>query len=183
MEAMTDREQRVDQIRRAHPRVREPGFQAHLDGRPGRGSRCFSTTLYQYFDNRADLFQALQIILVEATDAALAAFEVTASSPSASTATSSGSCRWVRTLYGMAFATEFLEAKHEFAADVSDAELGEYATDCGRSSPTRRRPVPPPVRPPPSSCSSPAGLADWPQPEVYRKRLTTLACPRRCCST
>ena len=70
---MTDREQRVDQIFCAAIPVREPGFKrtsmADLAEAP-----AFLGLLYQYFDNRADLFrEALQIILAEATDAALAA--------------------------------------------------------------------------------------------------------------
>ena len=123
METMTDREQRVDQIRRSRSPCSEPGFQAHLDGRPGRGGR-----------------QARPRSTSTST---------TAPTCSAKLCRSSSSRRpmphWRRsgrrprrrahrrlsqrlvadgyeTLYGMAFGIEFLEAKHEFAADVFDAE-------------------------------------------------------------
>ena len=85
----------------------------------------------------------------------------------------------------MAFATEFLEAKHEFAADVSDAEL-ERGRDGLRAFIANQTQASPATRKAAAELVllSPAGLkADWPQPEVYRKRLTTSPPRRRCCST
>ena len=75
MEAMTDREQRVDQIRRAAiPVFASQGFKRTSMADLAEAAGVSRPALYQYFDNRADLFrEALQIILVEATDAALAA--------------------------------------------------------------------------------------------------------------
>ena len=75
MEAMTDREQRVDQIRRAAiPVFASQGFKRTSMADLAEAAGVSRPALYQYFDNRADLFrEALQIILVEATDAALEA--------------------------------------------------------------------------------------------------------------
>ena len=72
---MTDREQRVDQIRRAAiPVFASQGFKRTSMADLAEAAGVSRPALYQYFDNRADLFrEALQIILVEATDAALAA--------------------------------------------------------------------------------------------------------------
>ena len=176
---MTDREQRVDQIRRAAiPVFASQGFKrtSMADLAEAAG---FSAPLYQYFDNRADLFrEALQIILVEATDAALAALR---GDGLVAERIDGYLQRLVadgyETLYGMAFATEFLEAKHEFAADVSDAEL-ERGRDGLRAFIANQTQASPATRKAAAELVllSPAGLkADWPQPEVYRKRLTTLA--------
>ena len=75
METMTGREQRVDQIRRAAiPVFASQGFKRTSMADIAEAAGVSRPALYQYFDNRADLFrEALQIILVEATDAALAA--------------------------------------------------------------------------------------------------------------
>ena len=180
MEAMTDREQRVDQIRRAAiPVFASQGFKRTSMADLAEAAGVSRPALYQYFDNRADLFrEALQIILVEAIDAALAAL----GGDGLVAERIDGYLQrfvadWYETLYGMAFATEFLEAKHEFAADVSDAEL-ERGRDGLRAFIANQTQASPATRKAAAELVllSPAGLkADWPQPEVYRKRLTTLA--------
>ena len=158
METMTDRDQRVDQIRRAAiPVFASQGFKRTSMADLAEAAGVSRPALYQYFDNRADLFrEALQIILVEATDAALAAL---GGDGLVAERIDGYLQRLVadgyETLYGMAFATEFLEAKHEFAADVSDAELERGRDGLRAFIANQTQAVPPPVRPPPSSCSSP----------------------------
>ena len=166
---MTDREQQVDQIRRAAiPVFASQGFKRTSMADLAEAAGVSRPALYQYFDNRADLFrEALQIILVEATDAALAAL---GGDGLVAERIDGYLQRLVadgyETLYGMAF-----------AADVSDAELERgrdglraFISNQTQASPVTRKAAAELV------LLSPAGLkADWPQPEVYRKRLTTLA--------
>ncbi|MEO0493849.1 MAG: TetR family transcriptional regulator [Actinomycetota bacterium] len=177
---MTDREQRIDQIRRAAiPVFATQGFKRTSMADLAAAAGVSRPALYQYFDNRADLFrEALQIILVEATDAALAALEGGGSvADRIDGYLQRLGADGYETLYGMEFAMEFLEAKHEFAADVSEAELERgrdglraFIADQTQATPATRAAALELV------LLSPAGLkAGWPEPAVYRARLTTLA--------
>ena len=154
---MTDREQRVDQIRRA--------------AIPVFASQGFKRT------SMADLAEAAGVSRPRSTSTSTTA--PTCSAKPAGHPRRGDRCRTggargdglvaeridgylqrlvadgYETLYGMAFATEFLEANTNSPPMFPTPSSSEAAMGCGRSSPTRRRPVPPPARPPPSSCSSP----------------------------
>lgn len=177
---MTDREQRIDQIRRAAiPVFASKGFKRTSMADLAAAAGVSRPALYQYFDNRADLFrEALQIVLVEATDRALAALEAAGSvADRIDGYLQRLGADGYESLYGMDFAMEFLEAQHEFAADISEAEL-ERGRDGLRAFIAEQTQATPATRKAAIDLVilSPAGLkAGWPQPAVYRERLTTLA--------
>ncbi|MDH3683613.1 MAG: TetR/AcrR family transcriptional regulator, partial [Acidimicrobiia bacterium] len=71
------REQRIDEIRRAAiPVFAAQGFRGTSMADLAQAAGVSRPALYQYFDNRADLFRAaFQVLLEDATDAALATLE------------------------------------------------------------------------------------------------------------
>lgn len=180
MDTTTDRQHRIEQIQRAAiPVFASKGFRRASMADLAAAAGVSRPALYQYFDNRADLFRsALEAVLVEATNAALDAL---ATDGSIAERIDGYLQRMVadayETLWGMAFAEEFLEARLEFAADIAEAELERgrsglraFIDDQTDAHPSTRAAATDLV------ILSPAGLkAGWPEPGVYRARLSTLA--------
>jgi AcrR family transcriptional regulator len=176
----TERALRVDEIRRATiPVFAAQGYRrtsmADLAGAAG----VSRPALYQYFDNRADLFRAaFQALLEDATDAALVALAESGTVAERLDAYLQRlSADGYEALAATPFGGELMEAKHDFAADVAQDAL-DRARDGLRafvdshanvSADTRRQVIDLVVL-------SPVGLkGDGPSPAVYRERLTALA--------
>lgn len=135
--------------------------------------------LYQYFDNRADLFrEAFQVFLEDSTDAALAALVVDGTV--AQRLDGFLQRAWgdgYESLAATAFGGELMEAKHEFAEDVAEAAYGrargglgaflESVTDAAPAARTEATDL---------LWLAPGGLkGDQPSPATFRARLTVLA--------
>lgn len=135
--------------------------------------------LYQYFANRADLFRgAFEVVLEDATDAALAALAADGS-------VAERFDRYLQRLSGdgyemlaaTPFGSELMEARLDFAADVADHAtrrarrgLQAYVGRCDAPDDSTRRAAIDLL------VLAPAGLkGDAPSPAVYRRRLTALA--------
>lgn len=132
--------------------------------------------LYQYFENRADVFRAGFARLLDAgTDAALTALD---EAPDVTTALDGFLQRMLGDAYEQLAATphgdELMEAKYEFAADVAAAAteraidgLRRYLGDHVSGDPAA------PIE---LLSMAPLGLKqDQPTPVVYRRRLSALA--------
>jgi AcrR family transcriptional regulator len=183
--ATSERERRADVIRRAAIGVfAAQGFRGTSMADLARAAGVSRPALYQYFDNRADLFRAaFQALLEDATDAALAAL-------AADGTTAERLDGYLQRLKGdgydalaaTAFGDELMEARHEFAADVADAAferarrgLRAFVTS-NTSVDTRARAAVVDLL-----ILSPVGLhADDPTPAAYRRRLTVLASAASC---
>ena len=122
----TERDARVDEIRRtAIPVFAAQGYRrtsmADLAGAAG----VSRPALYQYFDNRADLFRAaFQALLEDATDAALAALGGDGTvAERLDFYLQRLSADGYETLAATPFGGELMEARHDFAAEVAEAAL------------------------------------------------------------
>lgn len=135
--------------------------------------------LYQYFDNREDLFRsAFQLILEEATDNALAALDSTGTPAERLDGYLQRiSADGYQALAATEFGAELMEARHEFAADVVQKEFDRarrglrafIAATSAADAKTRSAVVD-------LILLSPSGLkSDNPTPQIYRRRLSWLA--------
>lgn len=176
----SERAQRVEDIRRAAiPVFAARGFRRTSMADLARAAGVSRPALYQYFDNRADLFRAaFQVLLEDATDAALAALEVDgtiAERIDGYLQRLSGD--GYETLAATPFGAELMEARHEFAADVAQAAFDRarrglrefviaHSSVDGRTQSAAIDLL----------ALAPAGLkGDGPTPAAYRSRLTALA--------
>lgn len=172
--------QRSDRIRRAAiPVFAASGYKRTSMAAVAEAAGVSRPALYQYFDNRADLFRAaFEALLEDATDAALAAL---AGDGSIAVRLDGYLQRLsgdgYEALAATPFGAELMEARHDFAADVAEAALERarrglasfVEAHAGADPATRRQVVDLLVL-------SPAGLkSDAPRPRTYRRRLTSLA--------
>ena len=176
----TERGQRVEAIRRAAiPVFAAQGYRRTSMADLARAAGVSRPALYQYFENRADVFRsAFQALLEDATDAALAALQADgAVADRLDGYLQRASGDGYETLAATPFGAELMEARHEFAADVASGAVDrarrglraflDSATSADRR--TRSDVVD-------MLSLSPAGLkGDDPTPAVYRRRLSTLA--------
>ncbi len=178
--AATDRERRVDEIRRAAiPVFAAKGFRGTSMADLAKAAGVSRPALYQYFDNRADLFrEAFQVFLEDSTDAALAALDIDGTVGERldgflQRAWGDG----YESLAATPFGGELMEAQHEFAEDVAAAAYGrarsglgafvESATDAAPAARTEATEL---------LWLAPGGLkGDQPSPAAFRSRLTVLA--------
>lgn len=174
----TDRAQRIDHIRRAAiPVFAARGFRRTSMAEIARAAGVSRPALYQYFENRADVFRAaFDALLNDSTDAALSALEA-GGEPSErfdgylQRAFGDGYAALASTPYG----AEVIEAKHEFAADIAEAVhdraragLRSYLQRSGSTGAGASRIIDLLVL-------APVGLkSDAPPPAEYRRRLTAL---------
>ncbi|MEM9513671.1 MAG: TetR family transcriptional regulator [Actinomycetota bacterium] len=122
--AETNREQRIDLIRRAAiPVFAAQGYRGTSMADVAKAAGVSRPALYQYFDDRADLFSAaFGALLDDQADASIAALDI---------AGSLAQCldgylqRSIGDGWGLLAATahgdELMEAKHEFAEEVAQA--------------------------------------------------------------
>ncbi len=175
----TDRAARIDAIQRAAvPVFAANGFRRTSMADLAEAAGVSRPALYQYFDNRADVFRAaFGTMLEESTDAALAALHEAKT-------VADGIDGYLQRLGGDAYeqlaatdhGDELMEAKHEFAADVADAAIARAraglraflaAAGAGRTTLDSVMSL---------VTLSPMGLkSDRPAPAVYRRRLHALA--------
>jgi len=179
--ATTDsaREQRIDDILRASiPLFAQHGYRKSSMATIAAAAGLSRPALYQYFTDRADLFAAAYVLLLdEATDAALAELEL----PVPLAAQLDGYLQRISgDGYAMLAATKFgdelLEARHQFAAEAAEAAVRRAhkglrahlkATPTDQRSQDRAFEV---------LTLSTFGLKqDRPSPATYRRRLTFLA--------
>lgn len=174
------RDERIEQIRRAAIEVfAANGYRRSSMALIAEAVGMSRPALYQYFDDREDVFRAaVGMLLEEATDAALAALD---EAPDLRTALSGylqrGIADGYERLSSLSHAQEILEAQHEFAADVAADETArmraglvkaiERRVDVG----SERRKAALDLL-----LLAPTGLkGDRPDPSTYRKRLDGLA--------
>lgn len=175
----TDREQRIDHIRRAAiPIFAAQGFRGTSMADVARAAGVSRPALYQYFANRADVFRAaFDALLNDSTDAALAALEADGDPADRfdgylQRAFGDG----YEALFSRPYGAEVIEAKYEFAADVAEAAhargrvgLREFLRRTGCTGTTASRLIDLLVL-------APLGLkSDGPSPADFRRRLTALA--------
>lgn len=175
----TDREQRIDQIRRAAiPVFATQGFRGTSMADIATAAGVSRPALYQYFDNRADVFRAaFDALLNDWIDAALAALHGDGGPADRfdgylQRAFGDGYERLASTPHG----AEVIEAKYEFAADVAEsaherarAGLRAYLKRSGLRGAVASRVID-------LLLLSPVGLkSDAPSPAEYRRRLSALA--------
>lgn len=175
----TDREQRIDRIRRAAiPVFAARGFRRTSMADLARAAGVSRPALYQYFDNRADVFRAaFDALLNDATDAALAALEADGDRADRfagylQRAFGDGYEALAATPHG----DEVIEAKYEFAADVAAAVhararagLRAHLRRSGVTGAGAARVID-------LLLLAPIGLkSDGPPPPEYRRRLSALA--------
>ena len=174
------REQRIDEIRRAAiPVFAAQGFRGTSMADLAQAAGVSRPALYQYFDNRADLFRAaFQVLLEDATDAALATLEADGTvAERLDRYLQRASGDGYEALAATAFGTELMEARHEFAADVAQGAL-DRARRGLRAFVNSNTTVEARTKAAVIDLLilSPAGLkGDDPTPTTYRRRLTTLA--------
>lgn len=179
--ATTDsvRDQRIEEILRASiPLFAKRGFRktsmAHIADAAGMSRPA----LYQYFTDRADLFAAAYVMLLEeATDAALAAL----AQPVSLAAQLDGYLQRISgdgyaALSATKYGDELIEARHAFAAEAATAAVKRAhkglrdhlkATTSDQQSQDRALEI---------LTLSTVGLKqDLPTPAAYRRRLTFLA--------
>lgn len=178
--AAKQRSERVGAIcRAAIPVFATQGFRRTSMADLAQAAGVSRPALYQYFENRADVFRgAFEVLLEEATDAALAALAADGS-------TEERLDGYLQRLKGDGYATlaatpfgdELIEARHEFATDVAQsafdrARRGLRAfvnSNTTVDTSTRAEVID-------LLILAPGGLGgDQPQPAVYRRRLTALA--------
>lgn len=178
-DALTEREQRIDHIRRAAiPVFAEQGFRRTSMADLAAAAGVSRPALYQYFDNRSDVFRAaLTAVFSDAADASLAALE----RPGDAAARldgflQRGSGDLYEALAEAGAGTELMEVKHEFAHDVfvdahqrGVAGLKRYLASegCSGAAATAVMEL---------ITLAPIGLrSDQPTVRVFRKRLRSLA--------
>lgn len=175
----TDRDRRIDHIRRAAIAVfAAQGFRGTSMADLAAAAGVSRPALYQYFENRADVFRAaFDALLNDSTDAALAALDSEGGPADRfdgylQRAFGDGYERLASTPHG----AEVIEAKYEFAADVAEAAqeraragLRAYLRRSGLRGATASHLID-------LLLLSPVGLkSDEPTPAQYRRRLTALA--------
>jgi AcrR family transcriptional regulator len=174
------RDERIEQIRRAAIEVfAAHGYQRSSMALIAQAVNMSRPALYQYFDDRKDVFRAaVGTLLEEATDAAL---EALAEAPDLRTALSGylqrGIADGYERLSSLSHAQEILEAQHEFAADVAADETARMRDGLARAI-ERRADVAAQRRQAALDLLllAPTGLkADRPDPDTYRRRLDGLA--------
>lgn len=176
----TKREQRIEQIRRAAiPVFASQGFRGTSMADVAKAAGVSRPALYQYFDNRADLFRAaLDAVLQDSADAALTALNAEGSVVECLDGyLQHAHADGYEALSATPFGAELMEARHEFAADVAEAVnertrqgLGEVVAALSTVDATTRAEVIDLL------VLSPKGLkGDDPSPPVYRRRLRALA--------
>ena len=174
------RDQRADEICRAAVGVfAAQGFRKTSMADLAAAAGVSRPALYQYFDNRSDLFRAaFRTVLEDGTDAALAALRQDGTLVERVDG-------YLQRLVGDAyeamaatpFGDELMEAKYEFAADVAAAAIERARkglrkfiganVDADRATKTAAIEL---------LILSPNGLkSDDPSPATYRRRLSTLA--------
>ena len=121
-----DRPARIDAIRRAAiPVFAAQGFRRTSMANLAEAAGVSRPALYQYFDDRADLFRAaFDALLQDSTDAALAALEAdgtVADRLDGYLQRANGDAYEV--LASTPHGDELMEARHEFAADVAASAL------------------------------------------------------------
>lgn len=175
---MTARDERIDAIRRAAiPVFATQGFRNTSMADIAEAAGVSRPALYQYFDDRADLFRAaFDAVLQDSANAALAALQADGSVVERldgylQRAHADG----YESLSATAFGEELMEASYEFAADVAEAALER--TRAGLRTFVRSQ-----AQGDEATgvidllLLSPAGLkGDHPSPDIYRARLTALA--------
>jgi AcrR family transcriptional regulator len=177
--ATTDRATKIDAIcAAAVPVFAAQGFRGTSMADVAAAAGVSRPALYQYFDNRADLFRAAFAALLEnSTEQALAALTQTVTVVDRLDG-------YLQRLSGDVYeqlattthGDELMEAKHEFAADVAAAAItrahvglrdfltAEAATGASVDAVVELLTL------------SPVGLkSDRPEPEIYRSRLRSLA--------
>ncbi|MEM9135477.1 MAG: helix-turn-helix domain-containing protein [Actinomycetota bacterium] len=175
-----ERERRAEEIRRAAiPVFASQGFRRTSMADLAQAAGVSRPTVYQYFENRADVFRAaFQAVSEDATDAALAALMTDGTV----TERLDGYLQRLKadgyeTLAATPFGAELMEARHEFAADVATAAF-ERARSGLRAFVNSRSSVDADTRATAIDLLilSPRGLGDdAPSPATYRRRLTALA--------
>lgn len=178
MSGTTDREQRIDSILQAAiPVFAAQGYRKTTMADLAAAAGVSRPALYQYFDDRADLFRsAFDVVLRDSADAALAALDADGTVVERlegylQRAHGDGYEALSSTPHG----DELMEARHGFATDVADAALERMRQGL-------RAFVESAVSPDGSAriidllLLSPTGLkSDHPSPETYRIRLRALA--------
>ena len=179
-DAREERDGRADAIRRAAiPVFAAQGYRGTSMADLADAAGVSRPALYQYFENRADLFRsAFEAVLEGGTDAALAALDDDGTLAERLDG-------YLQRLKGDGFEAlantphgdELIEARHEFAADVADAAFDRarsglrafVAAHATVDAPTRAAAID-------MLILSPVGLySDQPAPATYRRRLTALA--------
>ncbi|MEM8748192.1 MAG: helix-turn-helix domain-containing protein [Actinomycetota bacterium] len=174
------RDERVDAIvRAAIPVFAAHGYRRTSMALLADAAGVSRPALYQYFDDRADLFRAgFGLLLEEATDAALAALdEADGLEEQLDAYLQRLSGDGYASLSDTDFGAELMEARHEFASDVAAAALDRAHrglelhlrrhTDADRRTRVDAYEL---------LTLSPAGFkGDQPTPATYRRRLSSLA--------
>ncbi|MGD8685112.1 MAG: helix-turn-helix domain-containing protein [Chloroflexota bacterium] len=176
----TRREQRADEIRRAAIAVfARQGFRRTSMADLAAAAGVSRPALYQYFDDRADLFRAaFDAVLQDSADAAVAALQ----DRGTVTERLDGYLQRAyadgyEALSSTPFGAELMEARHEFAADVAEAAsertrhgLRRFVGSLPMAQTRMRSQVIDLLT------LAPAGLkGDHPSPAIFRARLSTLA--------
>ena len=178
-EPRTERDERIDHIRRAAiPVFAAQGFRRTSMADLARAAGVSRPALYQYFDNRSDVFRAaFDAIFNDAADAALAALERPGGPADRLDGfLQRGSGDLYEALAETAAGDELMEAKHEFAYDVfvyaharGVAGLKRYLASegCSGAAATAVMEL---------VTLAPIGLrSDQPSIRVFRKRLRVLS--------
>ncbi|MGA0862668.1 MAG: helix-turn-helix domain-containing protein [Ilumatobacteraceae bacterium] len=173
------RDQRIEEILRASiPLFAQRGYRKTSMANIADAAGVSRPALYQYFTDRADLFAAAYVLLLEeATDAALADLALPVSLAQQldgylQRISGDGYARLSATRFG----DELLEARHQFAAEAAEAALKRAhkglrdhvrTTNSDQRSQDRAFEI---------LTLSTVGLKqDQPTPAAYRRRLTFLA--------
>ena len=173
----TEREARIERIvAAAIPVFAAKGFKGTSMADIAAAAGVSRPALYQYFENRADVFRAgFGRLLETGTDSALAELH---DADDVAAALDGFVQRMLGDAYEQLFATphgdELMEAKYEFAADVAAAAttraldgLRAFLTEHSTGDPTAVMEL---------LTMSPMGLKqDKPKPAAYRRRLSSLA--------
>ncbi|MEM9204344.1 MAG: helix-turn-helix domain-containing protein [Actinomycetota bacterium] len=175
----TDRQQRIESIAAAAiPVFAAQGYRGTSMADIAAAAGMSRPALYQYFDNRSDLFRIAFGSLLEAnTDAALAALDhpgdlVDQLDGYLQRLTGDGYAQLAATPHG----AELMDAKHDVAADVGTSAFARAHAGL-RTSLAKRNTSPDRIAAAVDLLVlSPLGLkSDYPAPTVYRTRLTALA--------
>lgn len=175
----TERQARIDAIcAAAIPVFASKGYRGTSMADLAAAADLSRPALYQYFDNRADLFRvSFGAMLEAATDAALHALGEspdTAASLDGFLQRLSGD--GYQQLASTAHGDELMEAKHEFATDVAGAAYARAFDGLRAFLHTLDAPTTATTAVFDLLTLSPMGLkSDRPTPATYRTRLTALA--------
>lgn len=173
------RDQRIEEILRASiPLFAERGYRRTSMANIADAAGLSRPALYQYFTDRADLFSAAYVLLLEeATDAALIAL----TQPVTLAAQLDGYLQCISgdgyaRLAATKFGDELLEARHEFAAEAATAAVKRAHKGLRDHLKRATFDQESQVRALEILTLSTVGLKqDQPTPAVYRRRLTFLS--------